>query len=127
MELIAMIEVRSYGTSGPWVVLLHGGPAAPGYLEPVATRLADTFRVLEPLQRASGAERLTVARHVEDLHHVVVARCEGVQPALVGHSWGAMLALAFAATYPGSSGPLVLIGCGSFDPASRATMQRILE
>lgn len=53
------IRVRRYGTSGPWVVLLHGGPGAGGYLAPLARSLADSFRVLEPLQRGSGSEPLT--------------------------------------------------------------------
>jgi pimeloyl-ACP methyl ester carboxylesterase len=38
-----------------------------------------------------------------------------------------MLALAYAAAHPGSAGPLVLIGCGTFDPAARARLQAIRE
>jgi len=121
-----MIEVHAYGATGPRVLVLHGGPGAPGYMAPVATRLADSFRVLEPLQRCGGSEPLTVARHIADLHEVVVARCEGFRPVLVGHSWGAMLALAFAAAYPGVSGPIALVGCGTFDPASRNAMHRLV-
>jgi len=98
-----------------------------GYMAPVARRLADAYRVLEPLQRVSGAEPLTVARHVEDLHELVEARCWNIRPALVGHSWGAMLALAYAAAHPGGAAALVLIGCGTFDRAARVCMRAILE
>ena len=66
-----MIEVRRYGSVGPPVIVLHGGPGAPGYMAPVARALADEMVVLEPLQRASGGEPLTVARHVADLDEVV--------------------------------------------------------
>jgi pimeloyl-ACP methyl ester carboxylesterase len=121
------IQVREYGTLGPMVLVLHGGPGAPGGMAPLARRLTDSFRVLEPLQRGSGGEPLTVARHVADLHELVESRCGDVRPALVGHSWGAMLALAYAAAYPGSAGSLVLIGCGTFDPAARARLQAICE
>lgn len=98
-----------------------------GSMAPVARGLADRFRVLEPWQRGSGEEPLTVARHLTDLHQVVQARCGGQRPALVGHSWGAMLALVYAAVHPDEAGPLVLVGCGTFDPAARARLIAIRE
>ncbi len=107
------------------VILLHGGPGAPGHMAPVARGLADRFRILEPFQRGSGGGPLTVARHVADLRELV-ERTDG-RPALVGSSWGAMLALAFAAAHPDLAGPLALIGCGTFDLLSRARMKEILE
>lgn len=121
------IPVRIYGGSGSPVIVLHGGPGAPKYMAPVAHGLADRFRVLEPLQRGSGAEPLTVARHVGDLHQVVSSHCADELPALVGHSWGAMLALAYAAAHPACVASLVLIGCGTFDPVARNRLQLTRE
>jgi len=115
---------RAYGKAGPWVVLLHGGPGAPGHMAPVARGLEDSFRVLEPFQRGSGGEPLTVARHVADLHGIVAPLD---RPALVGSSWGAMLALAYAAAHPESAGPLVLVGCGTFDLAARARFKETID
>ncbi|HEY3174922.1 MAG TPA: alpha/beta hydrolase [Candidatus Polarisedimenticolia bacterium] len=120
------MRVRGHGTSGPLVVLLHGGPGAPGYLAPVARELADSFRILEPFQRGSSGEPLTVARHVEDLHELVRRRPDA-RPALVGHSWGAMLALAYAAAHPGFATSIVLIGCGTFDRAARDRLRAVRE
>lgn len=118
-----MLFTRRYGGSErPRVVLLHGGPGAPGGMAPVGRGLADRFQLVEPFQRGSGAERLTVARHVADLDEVM---SDGA--ALAGSSWGAMLALAYAAERPERAGPLVLIGCGTFDKAARARMREILE
>ena len=54
------------------LLLLHGGPGAPGYMAPVARELSDAFRIIEPLQRGSGEEPLTVARHIADLHDLIV-------------------------------------------------------
>ncbi len=119
------LRVRTHGTAGPWVVCLHGGPAAVGGMRPVAEALADRWRVLEPWQRGSGGAPLTVARHVEDVRQLIADRC-GRRPALVGHSWGAMLALAFAAAHPDAAGPLVLVGCGTFDTAARARRKALL-
>lgn len=121
------VKVRRYGTAGPWVVLVHGGPGAGGYLEPLAKLLADSFRVLEPLQRGSSTEPLTVARHAIDLEEAVKLHCAGARPVVVGHSWGAMLALAHAAAHPNSVRALVLIGCGTFDAASRDRLQALVE
>jgi pimeloyl-ACP methyl ester carboxylesterase len=135
------IQVREYGTSGSLIVLLHGGPGAPGYMAPVARALADTFRVVEPLQRGSGAVPLTVASHIQDLHEIMEARslhhgnrpsserssAPQERPALAGHSWGAMLALAYAAAHPDSVSSIALISCGTFDPAARARLEAIRE
>jgi len=109
------------------VIVLHGGPGAAGEAAPLARGLADCFQVLEPWQRPSGGEPLGVARHVADFHELVQSRCRSGRPALVGHSWGAMLALAYAAEHPAAAGPLVLVGCGTFDTAARARMQAVLD
>lgn len=121
------IRVFMHGTDGPTVVVLHGGPAAAGSARPIARGLARHFRVLEPWQRGSGPTPLSVAVHIEDLHAVVRALSGAHPPAVVGESWGAMLALAYAAAHPESAGPLVLVGCGTFDPAARAQITRTLE
>jgi pimeloyl-ACP methyl ester carboxylesterase len=103
-------------------------------MAPVGRALADAFRVLEPLQRGSAdstggadasAPALTVAQHVADLDEVI-AGCGASTPALVGSSWGAMLALAYAAAHPEKAGPLVLIGCGTYDTVARARMKELI-
>ena len=119
--------VRRYGNSGPLVFVLHGGPAAVGDVAPVAKGISGSFRAVEPWQRGSEGSPLTVARHIADLHELA-ADLGGDSPvAIVGHSWGAMLALCFAAEHPGKVGPIVLVGCGTFDQSSRSTMQAIIE
>lgn len=122
MSELAAITVRRYGSGPGPVVLLHGGPGAPGYLAPVARRLADEFTVLEPLQRVSGEVPLSVAQHVADLADVLE------EPVvLVGHSWGAMLALSFAVAHPELVRAVMLIGCGSYDEESRAAYKRTMK
>ncbi|MBN2583654.1 MAG: alpha/beta hydrolase [Planctomycetes bacterium] len=121
------MKVRTYGAAGPLVIVVHGGPGAVGSMTPIARGLADRFRVLEPFQRSSGdGAPLTVARHVADLHGLVESCGAGARPALVGHSWGAMLVLAYAAAHPDEAGPLALIGCGTFDLAARARLREIV-
>ncbi len=116
------ITVRTYGTLGRTVIVLHGGPGAPGSVASLARELADGFHVLEPLQRRSGTVPLTVAQHVADL--AAVARTPAT---LVGWSWGAMLALSFAARHPGRVRAIALIGCGTYDEASRAAFRHTMD
>jgi len=110
-----VLKVRAHGSSGARVLVIHGGPGACGSMAPIARSLADSFRVLEPFQ-SSGSS--TVAAHVAELHEVVTT-CSSSTPALVGHSWGAMVSLAYAAAHPDSAGPIVLICSGTFDLAAR--------
>ncbi len=124
--LRSMITVRTYGNSGPPVFVLHGGPGAAGYMAPVARELSSDYRVFEPLQRRSGDIPLTVDQHIADLREVVDACCPGERPALVGSSWGAMLALAFAGVHSDLAGPLVLIGSGTFTVESSREFHRLL-
>src|SRR5690349_16643701 len=128
MRAMEPIEVRRWGgerggrEGGQSVVVLHGGPGAPGSAAGLARALAPFFHVLEPLQRRAGSVPLTVARHVEDLAAVAP------EPAtLVGWSWGAMLGLSFAARYPSRVSRLVLVCCGTYDVASRALLRQTLD
>lgn len=119
--------VRRYGKTGPLVIVLHGGPAAVGDAAPIAKGLAKSFRAVEPWQRGSGSEPLSVARHVADLHELATDLGGESPIAIVGHSWGAMLALCYAAEHPDNSGPIVLVGCGTFDPVARVRLRSTIE
>ncbi len=112
------IPVRRHGDRGPSVVVLHGGPGAPGSAWDLARALGADHRVLEPLQRRAGAVPLTVAQHVADL-----AAVSPPTTRLVGCSWGAMLGLSFAATHPERVSHLVLVGCGTYDEDARAALR----
>jgi pimeloyl-ACP methyl ester carboxylesterase len=125
--MVSPLELRRHGTDGPPVVVLHGGPGAPGSAWGLARGLATHHRVLEPLQRRAGDGPLTVARHVEDLRMLLEAELPGEHAAIVGHSWGAMLALAFGAAHPERAGRIAIVGCGTFDLAARAVLMGTLD
>ena len=121
------LPAREYGTGSPPVIVLHGGPAAAGDAAGLARGLSARWHVLEPFQRGSGRRPLTVATHVRDLDELVRERCAGARPAVVGHSRGAMLALAYAAVHPQTPVALVLVGCGTFSSAARAEFEARLD
>jgi pimeloyl-ACP methyl ester carboxylesterase len=118
-----VIQSRRYGHGGPTVVLLHGGPGASGEMTPLAVQLSDKFNVIAPLQRGGGALPLTVAVHVADLHQVLESLPGDEAVRLVGFSWGAMLALTYAARHPARVDRVVAIGCGTFDKNARRIYQ----
>lgn len=122
-----MLHFRAYGTAGREIILVHGGPGAPGELAPIGRALANTFRLLEPFQRSSGGMPLTVDVHVDDLRNFILSRSSESRPALLGFSWGAMLVLAYGAAYPQAVGPMILVGCGTFNEVSRTQLNRTLE
>lgn len=119
--------VRHYGKTGPLVFVLHGGPAAVGDVAPVAKGISASFHAVEPWQRGSGGVPLTVARHIADLDDLVTDIGGDPPVAILGHSWGAMLALCYAAKHPSKVGPIALVACGTFDQAARNQMQATIE
>jgi pimeloyl-ACP methyl ester carboxylesterase len=111
--------------SGPPVVLLAGGYAlSHGYLEPIADALAVTHRVILPDQRGTGLSKLgeynratlNLDKLVEDLDalrmHLGLRKLN-----LMGHSWGGMLAMSYAAAHPNRIESMVLVGSGGMDLA----------
>ncbi len=85
------------------MVLCHGGPGGYDYLGPVAEMVDDVCQVVRYDQRGSGRSDVAgpydVATFVDDL--------EGLREhfnfdrwIVVGHSWGAGLALAYAVRFP---------------------------
>jgi pimeloyl-ACP methyl ester carboxylesterase len=84
-----------YGGGGLYVVVLHGGSRTPGSARGLAEAMSSDFRIVEPLLRRSDQVSLTVDRQVEDLAAVAPDRA-----VIVGWSWGAMLGLSCAASYP---------------------------
>src|SRR5438045_4272159 len=104
-----MDNLRKYGHSPFGVVVIHGGPGAPGSMAPVALELFGDWGVLEPLQTA-----VTLDGQVEELRAVLDENAD-LPATLIGSSWGAMLGFIFAAEYPAHVRKLVMVGSGVFD------------
>lgn len=113
------------------VVLVHGGPGLPDYLEPVSTLIDDMTQVHRYDQRGTGGSRWdglhTVARHVQDLGHLIDAWGYG-RVVLVGHSYGTDLTSFFVRAHPERVAGVVYL-CGPFvgpwrDPTRAAERAR---
>ena len=95
---------RAGRPGSPDVVLLHGGPGLWDYLKPLADLIGDEAAVYRYDQRGCGASSASaeqsMARSVADLEEL--RRHWGLDSMVViGHSFGAALGLAYAATHPG--------------------------
>lgn len=114
----ARLYYRTIGTGAP-VVLLSGGPGLDvDYMEPVAAAFPQNTSILFE-QRGTGHSRasvldskdFTIAAAVDDLD-ALRQHLGGSRLFLVGHSWGGMLAMSYAATHPDRVDRLILIASG---------------
>ncbi|HEY2927062.1 alpha/beta fold hydrolase [Piscinibacter sp.] len=98
----------------PVVIVLHGGPGADYRYLYSLKALADDYLVVFYDQRGTGlsprvpAEEITLQVFVNDLDAFVEAFGKGRPVHLVGHSWGAMLASAYAGAHPHKVKKIVL-------------------
>lgn len=126
----ASLYVRTIGRGSP-VIVLHGGPDFDhGYLLPELDRWKDAFQLVYYDQRGRGRsaesvrpEDVTLASDVEDLDRV--RRHLGVEaPALLGHSWGALLALEYALRHPTHVSRLILMNPAPISADGLAIMRQ---
>jgi proline iminopeptidase len=100
------------------LVMCHGGPGLWDTFEDLANLLADLATTVRWDQRGCGrSERrgpYTVARSVADLD-AVRGRLAGPRTALLGHSWGAHLALAYAVAHPERVSHLIYVSGTGID------------
>ncbi len=126
----AQLRYWTVGSGAP-VILLHGGPGiGSGYLlsELDAPGFPpEGFRWVAYDQRGSGRstgaevpENITMDRFVEDLEAVRAATGQEFV-ALMGHSFGGLLALSYALAYPEHVAAMILLDP---DPASRELWAR---
>ena len=111
----ASLYFREIGRGQP-VIVLHGGPDFDhGYLLPDLDRLADGFRLIYYDQRGRGRsadhvqpEDVTLTSDVDDIDKVrQFFHLES--PALLGHSWGVVLALEYALRHPPRVSRMILM------------------
>src|SRR5262249_45579385 len=111
----AVLYAREVGRGQPMIVL-HGGPDFDhSYLVPDMDRLSDSFRLIYYDQRGRGGstngvkpEDVSLASDIADLEKVRQYFQLG-PVALLGHSWGTVLALEYAIRHPQQVSHLLLL------------------
>jgi proline iminopeptidase len=102
------LQYQVFGDKGPFLVVLAGGPGAdPRYMTPVVNELSTKFRCVLVEQRGTGrsklktydAKTINFGAYLEDVE-ALRKQLGDDRLLLIGHSWGAMLALSYAGTHP---------------------------
>ena len=121
---------RELGDGHP-IVVLHGGPDFDHcYFLPELDRLADSFHLVYYDQRGRGRstagvrpEDVTLRSELEDLDRVR-SRFGLESVAVLGHSWGGVMAMEYAIRRPDRVSQLLLLNTG---PASAGDWRRLRE
>ncbi|HEX2348996.1 MAG TPA: alpha/beta fold hydrolase [Ktedonobacterales bacterium] len=111
----ATLYSRDIG-QGPPVIVLHGGPGFDhNYLLPDLDRLADAFRLIYYDQRGRGKSTwnvppapVSLQSEMDDLERVR-EHFQLEQAAVLGHSWGGLLAMEYAIRHPERVSRLILL------------------
>lgn len=103
-----MKNFRVYGNPPFSIVVVHGGPGAPGEMKPVAEELSKDFGVIEPLQAATSVDG-----QIEELKKVIEEKAT-FPVYLIGWSWGAWLSYLLTAHNPNLVKRLILVSSGPF-------------
>lgn len=108
---------------GPPLLIINGGPAYPSHhFTPVAEALSEAHRVILFDQRGTGQSTLTRFDSTTVNIAAMVADLEALREHLgyeawtvMGHSWGGMLAMLYAAAHPERLRALILSASGGMD------------
>ncbi len=127
----ASLYSREVGRGQP-IIVLHGGPDFDhGYLLPDLDRLADAFRLIYYDQRGRGKsadhvrpEEVTLTSDVDDLDEVR-QYFQLESPALLGHSWGTVLALEYAIRHPTRVSHLILMNPAPASASDLAVFRKV--
>lgn len=124
------LHVRAVGEADAEAVLIaiHGGPGnSSDYMVSLEELAGEELRVVNYDQRGTGrssepVDGYSMDRYIEDLD--VVRSAVGAERVhLLGHSWGGVVALRYAAANPQHVRSIVLMGSGPMTPAALAAGQ----
>ena len=104
-----MKNYRVYGNKPYNIILLHGGPGAPGSLSSLGKMLSEEYGLIEHLQESDSIDgQIKEIKEIYDTHDK--------EPfIIIGHSWGAWLGYLFAAKHSECVNKLILMGAGPFE------------
>lgn len=97
------------------LILINGGPSLSHYISTLGLKLSEKYEVVEYFQKGTpenptvNKEELTLSSHLLHLKDVIDNHRDS-QVILIGHSWGASLALLYLSENPNVISKAILIG-----------------
>jgi pimeloyl-ACP methyl ester carboxylesterase len=131
VEKLRMRYVES--GSGPAVVMIHGNAGSIEDFEFGAIKsLSSDYRVIAVERPGHGKSDRPSGRAVDveyqaRLLHQALSSLNVAQPVLVGHSWGAALALSYALQYPTEVSALILIAPAAYPGAGEGRLLQAIN
>lgn len=127
-------HVKTFGDpENPPVIVVHGGPGGDlNYLLPLKI-LADKYFLVLYDQRGTGLsprvpkEELTFENSLNDLHLLVSHYARDRAVRLIGHSWGAMLTIAYLGEHPERVSHAVAVEPGILSPSTAGVFVKRLK
>jgi len=122
------LHYKTVGSGSP-LLILSGGPGFEvDYMSGIAQELGSSYKCILLEQRGTGRSRppnptaaqMTVKLLVEDIE-AVRESLKVERLVILGHSWGGMLAMAYAAAHPEHVESLILVDSGGMDLSFGAT------
>ena len=109
MSEINLNNPIKHGSNPYNIVIVHGGPGAPGDISSLAEELSKKSGVLEPYQTYN-----TIESQILELKSLIENHTKD-KITLIGHSWGAWLSYIFTTRYPTMVRKLILISSAPFE------------
>jgi pimeloyl-ACP methyl ester carboxylesterase len=121
--------IEEYGTGFKTIILVHGGPSLFGYMKSLGEVLASRYKIVDYAQRGTfetpaPVDQVIMENHIADLKGVIDKYRSSSPVILLGHSWGANVALMTAAKYPGVVEKIVAL---SASPVSGRIAEKFSE
>jgi pimeloyl-ACP methyl ester carboxylesterase len=116
--------------TGPAVVMIHGNAGSIEDFEfGVIQRLSSNYRVIAVDRPGHGKSDRPTTANVEyqaRLLHQMLSSLRVHEPVLVGHSWGAALALSYALQYPKEVSAMILVAPAAYPDAGESRLLQAL-
>jgi proline iminopeptidase len=108
----ALLAVQQSREDGEPLLLLHGGPGVPDYMQTTTAPILPELRCISFDQRGVGESacrdgRFELSAYLDDIE-AIRTRMDVESWHLLGHSWGGLLAQAYTSVYPHRVKSLVL-------------------
>jgi len=108
------LRVDEYGQGSKTIILIHGGPSLFGYMKSLGDLLKDDYMIVDYAQRGTFESPLdgdiSIDDHINDLSNLISKYTTTTKPIIIGHSWGADLALLTVAKHKNIVEKVILLG-----------------
>ena len=114
------MHIDEYGQGTKTIILIHGGPSLFGYMKSLGNLLSNKYKIIDYAQMGTfespvSGEKISIDTHIDDLATLITKYSKNSSVILIGHSWGADLALLTIARTQGTVEKAILIGTAALN------------